>query len=133
MLVRNLTTKFGENAGKIWHFLNQTGNAKEEQLQQHTKLSKKEIYAGVGWLAREDKIKKVNDSYELNSTNLTDDVGSTAGTVWKILNVWDEADVITLKKLSDCSEEDVYAALGWLAKEGKIQHDDGKYTLKTNE
>lgn len=131
--MRNLTTKFGENAGKIWHILDQTGNSSEEQLQEHTKLSKKEFYAGVGWLARENKIKKVNDSFELDSTNLTDYVGSTAGTVWKILKVWDEADVTTLKKLSDRSEEEIFAALGWLAKEGKIQHGQGKYTLKTDE
>ena len=129
MLVRNLTTKFGENAGKIWHTLYQTGTTDENQLQESTKLSKKEMYAGIGWLARENKIKKVNNNYQLESTNLTDSVGTTAGRVYKILDIWDEADIITLKKLSDSSEENVFAALGWLAKEGKIQHENGKFTL----
>lgn len=131
MLVRNLTTKFGENAGRIWHTLYQTGNSEEEQLQEHTKLSKDEFYAGIGWLARENKIKKINDYYKLDSTNLTDQVGTVAGRVWKILDIWDEADIVTLQKLSDCSEEEVFTALGWLAREGKIEHEDGKYTLTT--
>ena len=131
MLVRNLTTKFGENAGRIWHTLYQTGNSEEEQLQEHTKLSKDEFYSGIGWLARENKIKKINDYYKLDSTNLTDQVGTVAGRVWKILDIWDEADIVTLQKLSDCSEEEVFTALGWLAREGKIEHEDGKYTLTT--
>ena len=131
MLVRNLTNKFGENAGRIWHTLYQTGNSEEDQLQEHTKLSKHEFYAGIGWLARENKIKKVNDYYKLDSTNLTDQVGTVAGRVWKILDIWDEADIVTLQKLSDCSEEEVFTALGWLAREGKIEHEDGKYTLTT--
>jgi len=129
MLVRNLTTKFGENAGKIWNTLYHAGTTDENQLQESTKLSKKELYAGIGWLARENKIKKVNDYYQLESTNLTDSVGTTAGRVYKILDIWDEADIITLKKLSNSSEENVFAALGWLAKEGKIQHENGRFTL----
>lgn len=129
MLVRNLTTKFGENAGKIWYTLYHAGTTDENQLQESTKLSKKELYAGIGWLARENKIKKVNDYYQLESTNLTDSVGATAGRVYKILDIWDEADIITLKKLSNSSEENVFAALGWLAKEGKIQHENGRFTL----
>lgn len=133
MLVRNLTTKFGENAGKIWQTLSQTEKVNEEKLQKDTQLSKKEFYAGIGWLAREDKIKKTDEHYTLDSTNLTDQIGTTAGRVWKILDIWDEADIITLKKLSDCSEEQVYSALGWLAKEGKVDHEKGRYVLSSNE
>ena len=133
MLVRNLTTKFGENAGKIWHTLEQAGYSDEDQLQETTKLSKKEFYAGVGWLARENKIKIENEHYKLDSTNLADTVGTTAGRVWKILDIWDEADLMTLTKLSDSSEEEVYAALGWLAREDKINQESGKYTLKSSD
>ena len=132
MLVRNLTTRFGENAGKIWQTLYDKGNADEEELQEETHLSKNEFYAGIGWLARENKVKKMNDHYyTLDNTNLTDDVGVIAGRVWKILDIWDEADMTTLRKLSDSSEEDVHAALGWLAREGKISHKAGRYTLAT--
>ncbi len=130
MLVRNLTTMFGENAGKIWQTLNETGTANESELQELVRLSKSDLYSGVGWLAREDKIKQINNCFELDATNLTDKVGNVAGTIWKILDIWDEADITTLKKLSDSKEEEVYAALGWLACEGKIQRNDGRYTLK---
>jgi hypothetical protein len=134
MLVRNLKTKFGENAGKIWQALKETENTDEDRLQESTNLSKNDFYAGVGWLARENKIKKVDDNYyELDSTNLTDQVGSTAGKVYKILDIWDEADITTLKKLSDTDEKEVYAALGWLAKEGKVIHESGKYTLTSTQ
>jgi len=132
MLVRNLTTKFGDNAGKIWQVLNQNENSDEDELKEKTHLAKNEIHAGIGWLARENKIKKEDENYTLDSTNLTDTVGSTAGRLWKILDIWDEADLITLKKLSGSSEEEVYAALGWLAREGKINHDSGRYTLKSS-
>lgn len=131
--MRNLTTKFGENAGKIWQTLNHNGYSEEEKLQETTRLSKKEFYAGVGWLARENKIKKEDEHYKLDSTNLTNTVGTTAGQVWKILDIWDEADLMTLAKLSDSSQEEVYAALGWLAREDKINHESGKYTLKSSD
>jgi hypothetical protein len=131
--VRNLTTMFGENAGKIWQTLNETGTANESELQELVRLSKSDLYSAVGWLAREDKIKQINNRFELDATNLTDKVGNVAGTIWKILDIWDEADITTLKKLSDSNEEEVYAALGWLAREGKIQRDEGRYTLKPTE
>jgi predicted RNA-binding protein (virulence factor B family) len=133
MLVRKLTTKFGENAGKIWQALQDTDTKDEESLKKSTNLSKNDFYAGVGWLARENKIKKVDQYYELDSTNLTNSVGTAAGRVYKILDIWDEADITTLKKLSDTDEKEVYAALGWLAKEGKVVHESGKYTLKSPE
>jgi len=131
--VRKLTTKFGENAGKIWQALQDTDTKDEESLKKSTNLSKNDFYAGVGWLARENKIKKVDQYYELDSTNLTNSVGTAAGRVYKILDIWDEADITTLKKLSDTDEKEVYAALGWLAKEGKVVHESGKYTLKSPE
>ena len=133
MLVRKLTTKFGENAGKIWQALQDTDTKDEESLKKSTNLSKNDFYAGVGWLARENKIKKVDQYYELDSTNLTNSVGTAAGRVYKILDIWDEADITTLKKLSDTDEKEVYAALGWLAKEGKVVHESGKYTLTSPE
>lgn len=129
MLVRNLTVMFEEHAGKIWQTLNETGTANELELQDSLRLSKNEFYSGVGWLARENKIKKINDSFELDSTNLTEEVGSAAGKLWKILDIWDEVDIITLKKLSGSSDEEVHAALGWLAREGKITHKEGFYSL----
>lgn len=122
--MRNITTKFGENAGKIWENLDQDGEIKEKSLLRSTQLTKKDFYTGVGWLARENKIRKEKNRYQIGDTNLDDSVGTTAGRVWKILDIWEEADIVTLKKLADVSEKDVYAALGWLGREDKITVDD---------
>lgn len=131
MLVRNITTKFGENAGKIWTNLEQEGESKEKTLLKTTKLNKKDFYTGLGWLARENKIRKDNNRYQLGDTNLDESVGTVAGRIWKILDIWEEADVVTLKKLADVPEEDVYAALGWLGREDKIIIDQRQnYRLK---
>lgn len=47
-------------------------------------------------------------------------IGSFAGQVWNALN---EADVLgtkQIKKITKLKDKEVYAALGWLAREGKI-------------
>jgi len=97
-----------------------------------TKLNEKELYAGLGWLAREDKIFKDNtESYKLDKTNLTNNIGTLAGKVWKILDIWDEADIYSIKKLSKADEKDIYSAIGWLAREDKICEDEEQiYRLK---
>ncbi len=131
MLVRNITTKFGENAGKIWTRLEEEGHSKEKSILKSTQLNEKEFYAGIGWLARENKIRKEKNKYTLGETNLDHSVGTTAGRVWKILDIWEEADIVTLKKLADVSEKDVYAALGWLGREDKIEVDANRnYRLR---
>lgn len=50
----------------------------------------------------------------------TDTIGSWAGLVWNALN---EADVLgckQIKKMTKLKDKELYAALGWLAREGKI-------------
>jgi len=131
MLVRNITTKFGENAGKIWASLEEEGQSKEKSILKSTQLNEKEFYTGIGWLARENKIRKEKNKFTLGETNLDHSVGTNAGRIWKILDIWEEADIVTLKKLADVSEEDVYAALGWLGREDKIEVDANKnYRLR---
>ena len=48
----------GENAGIVWRFLNASSSEKFsfEQLKKGTKLKNDELYAAIGWLARENKI-----------------------------------------------------------------------------
>ncbi len=47
--------KIGLNAGLVWNSLNE--GAKElKALKKATKLSEKDLYAALGWLAREEKI-----------------------------------------------------------------------------
>ena len=48
-------------------------------------------------------------------------IGTNAGLVWNALNQGGEMGVKALKKATKIkTEKDVYAALGWLAKEGKL-------------
>lgn len=132
MPVRGITTKFGNSAGKIWSVLNERGCLKKEQLLENTQLSNSEFFVGVGWLAKENKISKEDeDCFKLDNTNLEFEIGSHAGRVWKILDIWEEADFTTLKRLSDLDDDKVNSALGWLAREDKISFNEKqKFTLK---
>ena len=43
-------------AGTIWRYLNQHGEITLSKLKQGTKLSDQSLFAGIGWLAREEKL-----------------------------------------------------------------------------
>ena len=51
-----LKEKAGETAGKIWNALNGTEGLTTKQIKKATKLIDKELFLGLGWLLREDKI-----------------------------------------------------------------------------
>ena len=129
--MRNNTSQFGYNAGKVWQSISNQGKVSIDDLRSETQLSDKELFTSVGWLARENKIKKENDKYMLDETNLDDVIGSTAGKVYKILDIWEQADLQTMRRLSDEPDEEIYTALGWLARENKVIMDkDQNYSLK---
>ena len=47
----------GEIAGKIWNALNENGQLTRKDLKKAAKLkNEKDLYLGLGWLLREDKI-----------------------------------------------------------------------------
>ena len=47
----------GVIAGKIWEALNEKGELSVKDLKKATKMkSEKDLYLGLGWLLREDKI-----------------------------------------------------------------------------
>lgn len=46
----------GMNAGAVWNALNEAQVLGSKQLKKVTKLKDKELYAAIGWLARENKI-----------------------------------------------------------------------------
>lgn len=48
-------------------------------------------------------------------------IGTNAGTVWVALNDAQALGVKQLKKITKLKDKEVYAALGWLAREGKIE------------
>lgn len=46
-------------------------------------------------------------------------IGSFAGLVWKALNEADTLGLKQLKKITKLKDKEVFAAIGWLAREGK--------------
>ena len=46
----------GAFAGRIWTALNETEGLTLKEIKTKAKLKEKELYLGLGWLLREDKI-----------------------------------------------------------------------------
>jgi hypothetical protein len=130
--VRNTIQKYGLSAGKIWKTLYHKGPINKKKLQEFTKLNNKDFYIGLGWLARENKIfREKKNNYRLDNTNLTDEIGKIAGRIWKIIDIWEEVDISSIKKLSGVDDNQIYAGIGWLAREDKLDFsEDQKFRLK---
>ena len=47
-------------------------------------------------------------------------IGTNAGSVWAALNEADALGVKQLKKITRLKDKEIFAALGWIAREGKI-------------
>ena len=124
--MKNTIENFGKTAGKIWKALEKYGPLNEDELIIKTKINKNDFYAGIGWLARENKICKIGTRYQLGETNLTDYIGNNAGKVWNTLNTMQDIDVISITEYSNIHIIDAYSALGWLARENKLQVSTGK-------
>ncbi len=50
----------------------------------------------------------------------TDTIGFWAGLVWNALNEVEALGLKQIKKITKLKEKEVYAALGWLARENKV-------------
>lgn len=60
----------------------------------------------------------------------TEIIGTNAGLVWATLNETNDLTVKGLKKASKLKEKDLYMALGWLAREGKLKFiEEGEETI----
>lgn len=62
----------------------------------------------------------------------TETIGTWAGQVWTALNTADALGVKQIKKMTKLKEKEIIAALGWLAREGKVEFapsDDEKDTI----
>ena len=119
--MKKLIDEFGWNAGKVWKILSTDGPLREEALLHTTRLSEDELWTAIGWLARENKICRENNMYKLGQTNLTPKVGTDAGKVWNTVAKQGELDVSMIAKITQISESDAYCALGWLARENKVE------------
>ena len=110
----------GIHAGKIWNVLQNSGASTEKKVLKKSGLTQQEFYCGIGWLARENKIRVEQEQYQLGETNLEEDIGKNAGKIWLALDIWGEVDFLSLKRLAQVKETDVLSAVGWLAREDKI-------------
>ncbi len=64
----------------------------------------------------------------------TETIGCWAGQVWNALNEADVLDTKQIKKITKLKDKEICAALGWLAREGKIvfeESEDNKEILIT--
>ncbi|HAR38795.1 MAG: hypothetical protein A2W86_04655 [Bacteroidetes bacterium GWD2_45_23] len=60
--------KIGNNAGKVWTVLDEAGRQNVKEVKKTTKLTDKDLYAAIGWLAREGKISLEEAEKELYIT-----------------------------------------------------------------
>ena len=51
-------------------------------------------------------------------------IGNNAGLVWNALSATNGQTAKSLKKVTKLKDKDLFAALGWLAREGKIGIED---------
>lgn len=57
-------------------------------------------------------------------------IGTSAGKIWRVLKKSDEVAISQLPKVLGESESITYQALGWLAREGKIEYrSEGRTTF----
>ena len=120
--------EFGQNAGKVWQALNEKGPLSETKLINTTFLNEHQVHAAVGWLARENKICQNGTVYKIGGTNLEGKIGFDAGKIWTVLSKQQtDVDISSLARLTKINVKDVYAAIGWLARENKI---DAKNVMK---
>jgi hypothetical protein len=114
--------EFGQNAGKVWQALNIKGPLSETKLINSTFLNEHQVRAAVGWLARENKICQNGTVYKIGGTNLDGKIGFDAGRIWTVLSQQqNDVAISSLARLTKIDVKDVYAAIGWLARENKIE------------
>jgi len=51
-----MNEKIGANAGAIWNYLSEAGEKGLKDVKKACKLTEKDMYAALGWLAREGKV-----------------------------------------------------------------------------
>jgi hypothetical protein len=118
----NVIDEFGQNAGKVWQALNAKGPLSETKLINTTFLNEHQVHAAVGWLARENKICQNGTVYKIGGTNLEGKIGFNAGKVWMTLaKQQTDVGISSLAQLTRINVNDVFAAIGWLARENKIE------------
>jgi len=100
-------------------------------LDVHKKLnvSENEYYAAVGWLARENKVSNTGFTLHFLDTDSDVKICNDAKKVWKVLETHGEVNITSIRKLTRIDSDEVFSALGWLARENKIDFHK-KYIIK---
>ena len=62
---KEMLEKIGTKAGKVWTLLDEAGTQNVKDLKKSSKLTDKDLYAALGWLAREGKVTLTEDEKEL--------------------------------------------------------------------
>jgi len=61
-----MISQIGTNAGLVWKALNKSGRLSVKELKKETKLrTEKELFAAIGWLAKEGKISSAEKEGEV--------------------------------------------------------------------
>jgi len=126
----NTIKQFGRNAGKVWNILHDNNLLTDVELKNLTSLREYELYIAIGWLAKENKIRRDGEYFRLDDTNLGSEIGENAGTIWKILSNEGDIDIQSLLNRLQINERDVYSAIGWLARENKIKIKKDIYKIR---
>ena len=107
--MRDVKVEFGINAGKVWRALDSRGSLTRNQLIKHTNLKKDEFQGAVGWLAKENKIRKDGEFFTLDETNLNIKIGEAASMIWEVIDTG-KSSMSNLSKITHLDEEDVQIA-----------------------
>ncbi len=59
-----MISKIGTNAGLVWNAVNE-GKKSAKDIKKATKLTDKDLYAALGWLARESKVQLNEDGTDV--------------------------------------------------------------------
>ena len=110
----------GNNAGRIWDVLQEEGPQVRSKIIEKTQMPEEDFFGAIGWLARENKIRKDKRTFKVGDTNLTKKIGADAGKVWEVLHKRNDLDISGIARLSKVKKRDCYSAIGWLAREGKV-------------
>lgn len=61
----SMIATIGENAGAVWNALSDGNTKTVKELKKATKLTDKDMFAALGWLAREAKVELEVDGAEV--------------------------------------------------------------------
>jgi predicted RNase H-like nuclease (RuvC/YqgF family) len=121
------THLIGLNAGKVWNVLKENQSLTQHQILTLTGLNSDKFNQVIGWLSRENKVRKDGEFFSLSETNLTASIGANASLVVTVLEDLKES-VEGLQQLTMIQPDEFQQAIGWLSREGHFQIESDQNT-----